>query len=134
MKEDWPLALKTIFTRRQLFIFREEWNMIFTGYKTESANGNFLSSKKQILVKKPYFTNDNFVISEKKKKKIFISLVKKRILLVKIYFFLSWRLVKSGWFSGFNISKVIFISNSLSINRKNNIHFKCSLSTKTLHC
>ena len=37
------------------------------------------------------------------------------------------------WFSGFNILKVIFESNSLSINKKNHINIKCSLLDKTLH-
>ena len=35
-------------------------------------------------------------------------------------------------FSGFNILKVIFKSNSLSINKKNQINIKCSLLNKTL--
>ena len=39
----------------------------------------------------------------------------------------------SWWFSGFNILKVIFESNSLSINKKkNHIYIKCSLLIK--HC
>ena len=36
-------------------------------------------------------------------------------------------------FSGFNILKVIFKSNSVSINKKNHINIKCSLLNKTLH-
>ena len=41
--------------------------------------------------------------------------------------------LNAWWFSEFNILKVILKSNSLSINKKNNTHIKCSLLNKALH-
>ena len=52
--------------------------------------------------------------------------------LLKITTFCGLSLI-TWWFSGFNILKVIFKSNSVSINKKTHINIKCALLNKTLH-
>ena len=52
-------------------------------------------------------------------------------MILKITIFCGFSLIY--WFSEFNILKVIFKLNSLSINKKYHLNIKCSLSNKTLH-